>query len=136
MEDVIAVSAGTFHTLAITYDNTLWAWGSNYSSHRIHIFGMVIESPAPGLLGDGTDEDSNVPVMIMENIASVSADRRHTLAVTTDGYLLAWGDIWDWQWDWHDVGRDDGYWELHPINPDFVVPLVPVKIMDGILLPN
>ena len=38
MEDVIAVSAGRTHTMAVKADNSLWAWGSNRG----------------GLLGDGT----------------------------------------------------------------------------------
>ena len=41
-------STGGDHTLAVKYDGTLWAWGSNEF----------------GQLGDGTTTDSNVPVQV------------------------------------------------------------------------
>ena len=79
IEDVIAVSAGSEHTTAITADGSLWAWGAN---HR-------------GQLGNGTiaqwDEPELNPVRIMENVVYVSAAQDHTMAIRTDGSLWAWG---------------------------------------------
>jgi len=74
--EVIYVSAGGAHTMAITTDGTLWGWGENFS----------------GQLGNGTNLNSNVPVRIMENVVAVSAGMAHTLAVTENGELWAWGD--------------------------------------------
>jgi hypothetical protein len=52
MDDVASVSAGDIHTLAARTDGTLWAWGRNEW----------------GQLGDGTREDRNIPVYIMDDI--------------------------------------------------------------------
>gem|GEM_PF-3074339 len=81
MENVIAVSAGREHTMAITTDRVLWGWGANYS----------------GQLGDGTDENRYSPVKIMEDVIFVSAGYAHTAAIKTDGSL--------WVWGWNDYGQ-------------------------------
>ena len=44
--DMIAVAAGTFHSLALDKSGKVWAWGYN----------------AVGQLGDGSNTSSNVPV--------------------------------------------------------------------------
>ena len=45
---VVAIGAGEFHSLALDETGRLWAWGYNYS----------------GVLGDGTGQQSNVPVLV------------------------------------------------------------------------
>jgi len=81
MDNVATVSAGTFHTMAITTDGNLWGWGRNWY----------------GQLGDGTQEDRHSPVWIMDNVVAVSAGSRHTLAITADGSLWGWGNNWHGQ---------------------------------------
>ncbi|HPJ08402.1 MAG TPA: chromosome condensation regulator, partial [Deltaproteobacteria bacterium] len=44
----VSVSAGANHSLAVSADGTLWAWGFNVN----------------GQLGDGTWENSNTPVQV------------------------------------------------------------------------
>ena len=75
--NIIEVSAGRYHTMAIATDGTLWAWGYNYY----------------GQLGDGTTTDRTSPVRIglASNWASVSASSSYTVAIATDGTLWAWG---------------------------------------------
>jgi len=95
MENVAAVYAYDFHTtfsllgisqnpydhevdmrtFVITNDGNLYGWGMNEY----------------GQLGDGTTTDSNMPVRIMENIASVYPSYFNTFAITIDGVLYAWG---------------------------------------------
>lgn len=75
MDGVISVSAGTFHTVAVKTDGTLWTWGYN----------------STGALGDGTFEDKGTPVKIMGDVASASAGFERTMAIKTDGSLWAWG---------------------------------------------
>ena len=78
-DDFIAISAGGTHSLAICTDGGLWAWGSNNV----------------GQLGDGTTQGNGTPIKIMDDVVYVSASRRiqntHSLAVTADGGLWAWG---------------------------------------------
>ncbi|MBF0371721.1 MAG: hypothetical protein HQL52_19980 [Magnetococcales bacterium] len=71
------VSAGEYHTAAVKTDGTVWAWGDNYD----------------GQLGDGTTEDSSIPVQVqgLTNVAQVAAGEDHTLALGTDGTVWAWG---------------------------------------------
>ncbi|GAA4352648.1 hypothetical protein GCM10023185_12550 [Hymenobacter saemangeumensis] len=76
------VAAGTAHTLALTADGQLYAWGSN----------------AKGQLGDGTFAHHHTPIKVAlpaeaaaTQWAQVAAGTSHTLALTTDGRLYAWG---------------------------------------------
>jgi len=74
-----SVSAGPRHTMAIREDGTLWGWGHN--QHR--------------QLGDNTTQPQrNSPVQIgsATNWKYVSAGHSHTMAITTDGWLLGWGN--------------------------------------------
>ena len=52
MDNVIAVSLGAFHTMAIKTDGSLWAWGSN----------------SVGQPGDGTTIEHHTPVKIMDGV--------------------------------------------------------------------
>jgi len=75
MDGVIGISAGGAHSLAITDDGSLWAWGWN-------VFGQI---------GDGTMTDRFVPTMILEDVIQASAGDMHSLALKNDGSLWAWG---------------------------------------------
>ncbi len=75
--DWMAVNAGSFHTLGIKSDGTLWAWGMNEW----------------GQLGDGTTTDKRSPVQVGSSTdwVAVTAGGRHTLGLKSDGTLWAWG---------------------------------------------
>ena len=77
------VSTGSSHTIAITTNGELWAWGNN----------------GQGRLGDGTTTNRLVPTRIgyATNWSSVSAGSAHTVAITTNGQL--------WSWGWNSLGR-------------------------------
>ncbi|MCL2225120.1 MAG: dockerin type I domain-containing protein [Defluviitaleaceae bacterium] len=80
MDDVISVSAGNIHAMAIRTDGSLWGWGSNWR----------------GALGVGdVTADNMVPIRIMENVVAVSTSTaEQTFAVKSDGSLWAWGNFW------------------------------------------
>lgn len=72
------LQTGGAHTLAIKTNGTLWAWGSN----------------SEGQLGNGSTENSNVPVQIGTDTdwEMVAAGSLHSIALKSDGTLWAWGN--------------------------------------------
>ena len=75
----IAASAGTEHTLALTDDGDVYAWGNN----------------ASGQLGDGSTTDSMLPVPVkgLTGVTLIAAGASHSLAYrASDDTLWGWGD--------------------------------------------
>ena len=73
-----SVSAGWYHSVAITADGAVWSWGG----------GVV------GQLGHGDRQDQLLPKKIEalagQRVVAVSAGN-HSLALTADGALWSWG---------------------------------------------
>ncbi|MFD0275036.1 hypothetical protein ACFVHB_14210 [Kitasatospora sp. NPDC127111] len=85
LTDVVAVSAGYLHTVALRKDGTVVAWGNNLNDQ----------------IGDGTNTDRAVPVYVcavgdcsqpLSDVVAVSAGYTHTLALLSDGSVVAWGN--------------------------------------------
>ncbi|MGL4399354.1 MAG: cadherin-like beta sandwich domain-containing protein [Luteolibacter sp.] len=81
-KDVIAVSAGGVHSLALCSDGTVVSWGGNSN----------------GQLGDGTYISRVVPVNLIQTgllagkkVVAISAGNQHSLALCSDGQVVAWG---------------------------------------------
>lgn len=75
---ITSVSAGGSHTLALRSDGTVWAFGAN----------------AEGQLGDGTTTlRSLLPIQVpgLTGVASIAAGSQHSVAVKSDGTVMAWG---------------------------------------------
>ncbi len=77
LSEVIAVSAGVKHSLALKKDGDVWAWGSNKY----------------GQLGDNSTTDRPTPVKVSDisDVIAVSAGAFHSLALKSDGAVWAWG---------------------------------------------
>gem|GEM_PF-3259178 len=77
LSEVVQVSVGSYHSLALLADGTVMAWGTN----------RIAE------LGDGTLEDRLTPVRVpgLSNVVAVSAGSGSSLALLADGTVMAWG---------------------------------------------
>jgi alpha-tubulin suppressor-like RCC1 family protein len=82
---VQSAAVDDYHSLAVTTDGALWAWG--YNSH--------------GQLGDGTTTNRSTPAHVValadRSITSVDAAQSHSLAVASDGSVWGWGYNYDGQ---------------------------------------
>jgi alpha-tubulin suppressor-like RCC1 family protein len=87
-----AIAAGDSHSLALRADGSAWSWGANDK----------------GQLGDDTNDDRLVPVMVrdgsqganqwLEKVTAIAAGGQHSLALNTGsagiksgGLVCAWG---------------------------------------------
>jgi alpha-tubulin suppressor-like RCC1 family protein len=82
LHSVSAIMGGEVHNLALKSDGTVWSWGQN----------------AFGMLGDGTTNDSALPVQTglncsppLTNVIKLGGRPYFTLAVRSDGSIWAWG---------------------------------------------
>jgi len=87
---VVAVAAGEEHNLALLENGTVKAWGSNYS-------GQLGDDVAGGPENCGTKKSpepcSDVPVAVsgLSGVAAVAAGGEHSLALLSNGTVMAWG---------------------------------------------
>ncbi|MGD9732695.1 MAG: hypothetical protein AB7U45_10985 [Desulfamplus sp.] len=74
-----AVAAGSWHSVLLKADGTVWSWGYNYD----------------GELGNGTADNSTTPVQVagLTGISAVdaAANGYHTAALKNDGTVWTWG---------------------------------------------
>jgi alpha-tubulin suppressor-like RCC1 family protein len=77
LSNIVSISAGGGHTLALRADGTVWAWGEN----------------AYGQLGDGTNTPRYFPVQVpgLTDVVEVAAGADHSLVRKRDGSVWAWG---------------------------------------------
>ena len=77
LTDVVAVAAGSEHSLALKSNGAVWAWGQNYYGQLGN--NSIINSPIP------------VPVSGLSSVVAISAGGSHSLALKSDGTVWSWG---------------------------------------------
>ncbi len=80
LSDVTVVAAGSYHSMVIRQDGTVWVWGNNNQ----------------GQLGDGSTEKSYTPKQVTglggTGVArSIAGGWGHSLVALSDGTVWAWG---------------------------------------------
>jgi alpha-tubulin suppressor-like RCC1 family protein len=78
LDQVVSMSVGAKHVLALNKDGTVMSWGNNEF----------------GQLGDGTTTSRTEPQPIsgLHDIVAISAGTTHSLALDSSGTVWAWGD--------------------------------------------
>ncbi|HBV99548.1 MAG TPA: hypothetical protein DEF36_21215 [Desulfotomaculum sp.] len=83
LDNVTALDAGRYHSVALKTDGTVWAWGRNNI----------------GQLGNGTTINSYTPVQVkgpsgtgfLTGIVAIASGYQHVAALRSDGAVFAWG---------------------------------------------
>ncbi|HZH17441.1 MAG TPA: hypothetical protein VE057_24020 [Archangium sp.] len=72
-----AVTASSYHTMALAKDGKVWGWGDN-------LFGAI---------GDGTTTSRSTPVQVagISGVKQIAVGSYHTIALKTDGTVWTWG---------------------------------------------
>ncbi|TMV49518.1 hypothetical protein FE783_13515 [Paenibacillus mesophilus] len=93
-----AVAAGYDHTLALSENGKVWAWGSNRYSQ----------------LGDGTETDRSKPIRVMaglkplDDVVAIAAGFGLSYALNEDGEVWTWGSQGKREGDMQQVMLDQG----------------------------
>lgn len=88
LSDVVSVSAGVSHALALKKDRTVLAWGRNW-------YGQLGNNQ--GNTENHKYKDNDAPAIIpgLRNIKQISAGYFHSLALAEDGTVWRWGGYGD-----------------------------------------
>ena len=83
LNNIIKISAGQAHSLALDANGHIWAWGGNES----------------GQVGNGTNVHQLTPFLLPAptNVVAIAAGALSSAAITSDGHIWTWGDNRDGQ---------------------------------------
>ncbi len=83
---VTAIAAGYDHSLALTSDGLIFAWGENTAGK----LGIGSSGPYPGV-GTPTQVVTNSPGLLGKSVIAIAGGPHHSLALTSGGEVYAWG---------------------------------------------
>jgi len=106
MDNVIASAVGTGHSMALTSEGNLFAWGRNFEGQVGS--GTVDGAPYP--------HRAPYPINIKAGVSAIASGANNSAAITTNGSLYVWGMG-------HSGQIGNGY---------FINQHTPVKIMDNV----
>lgn len=92
-KSIIAVSAGMYHSSALTDKGTVWMWGWN-NHGQIGIDSFIHEqSTIPIQINQQIyTEENGVQLSPIGDVVSIASGSNHMLALKSDGTVWAWGD--------------------------------------------
>jgi uncharacterized repeat protein (TIGR02543 family) len=84
---IVAIASSYNHCLALKNDGTVWAWGYNYYGQLGNSTNNLTANPNPN------------PTQIagLTGVVAIATGSQHSFAVTSDGYVQAWGNNVDGQ---------------------------------------
>ncbi|MES2598788.1 MAG: choice-of-anchor D domain-containing protein [Verrucomicrobiota bacterium] len=83
---IVQVSCGTYHTLALTTEGRVYAWGKN------GFLGFTATTPGSFSLPAPVNTDSGVSALHGKTVVAVAAGgNSYSLALCSDGSLVSWG---------------------------------------------
>jgi hypothetical protein len=107
LDNIVAVTGGDYHSVALRRDGTLLAWGfnadgqTNVPASALRFVavaaggshGLAITERG-GVVGWGRNDfgQRNVPSAAMNNVLAIAAGDAHSLALLSAGTVVAWGD--------------------------------------------
>lgn len=92
LSNIVGISAGFDHSIAVDSNGNVWAWGSNtWGQVGNGVFSASVTRPSLVQNSSGG---------MLANIVEVAAGRFHNLARTTSGTMVAWGDNSQAQLGW------------------------------------
>ena len=120
LSGVAAVAAGTYHSMALKTDGTLWTFGFNFDGELGRLTGINTFSAFP------------TPTQVLTDVDEIGAGAYHSLVFNNSGELLTFGLN---QYGQLGVGTNSGVDLANPdpltvISPE-LVPLVPQRLLDS-----
>jgi len=106
LTNVTALSAGTYHSLALRSDGTVVVWGDNFAGQTNvpsgltnvmavaagDVFSLALKQDGTVIAwGDNSFGETNVPSGL-SNVSAVAAGDAHSLALQSNGTVVAWGN--------------------------------------------
>ncbi len=87
MSGVVAIAAGTYHSLALKSDGTLWTFGRNYFGE----LGNTTNNGATNTYPPDYTPANPVPTQVMNGVAKIAAGGSHSVALKSDGTVWTFG---------------------------------------------
>jgi hypothetical protein len=113
LQNVVSISAGSTHALALTAQGNVLGWGNNQFGQlgRGNTFTNVNSGFEPGWVKAPLSQGGN-----LNNIKAIAAGQNHNLALTNNGSVVSWGPVSNPQLGWGSKTIDRGDLPSYVVN--------------------